>query len=384
MERKFEHLPLELFNPDFESELTDLIIELNYLRKRDFVGSTPNHVFDQLKSVFQMLESIGSSRIEGNNTTVIEYVDAKVHNETDKNEQLMEIQNMEEALLFIDENVHEYPIDRLFISELHKFVVKGLTNEGSSNPGNYRISNVKIHGSDFKPPDYTNVDMYMSELIKFINDDYSPKYDLIRTAQAHHRFVWIHPFDNGNGRTVRLLTYAMLAKQGFNLEENRIVNPVAIFCNNRDAYYNNLSCADSGSKEGIETWCSYVVSGLKTEIDKIDRLLDYSYVLEKILIPTLKYSRDRNILNDLELKILITGSKKKEFKSADLSNIFESKKQPSEISRIIKSLRSKGFVKTAKNKQRMYIVDFSCKLFLIGIIRQLYANNFILLDNDKL
>ena len=40
-------------------------------------------------------------------------------------------------------------------------------------------------------------------------------FDLIKVAIAHHRFVWIHPFGNGNGRVVRLLTYALLIKYGF-------------------------------------------------------------------------------------------------------------------------------------------------------------------------
>jgi Fic family protein len=38
-----------------------------------------------------------------------------------------------------------------------------------------------------------------------------PKYDLMKVALARHRFAWLHPFSNGNGRVVRLLTYAMLS-----------------------------------------------------------------------------------------------------------------------------------------------------------------------------
>jgi len=57
----------------------------------------------------------------------------------------------------------------------------------------------------------------MEELFTFINNDDDKKYDLIKTALAHHRFVWIHPFDNGNGRTVRLFTYVLLVKLGFNI-----------------------------------------------------------------------------------------------------------------------------------------------------------------------
>ena len=33
---------------------------------------------------------------------------------------------------------------------------------------------------------------------------------ILATAAAHHRFLWIHPFLDGNGRFARLMSYAML------------------------------------------------------------------------------------------------------------------------------------------------------------------------------
>jgi hypothetical protein len=36
-----------------------------------------------------------------------------------------------------------------------------------------------------------------------------------------------------NGRTVRLFTYAMLVKTGFNVNVGRIINPTAVFCSYR-------------------------------------------------------------------------------------------------------------------------------------------------------
>ena len=71
----------------------------------------------------------------------------------------------------------------------------------------------------------------MNELFDFINQDSGAKFDLLKTAIAHHRFVWIHPFGNGDGRTVRLFTYAMLIKLGFNVNVGRIINPTAVLCN---------------------------------------------------------------------------------------------------------------------------------------------------------
>lgn len=62
-EAKFSHHDLKLIEPLFGSTLTDLIIELDYLRKKPLGGSTHPKVFFQLKDIFHTLESIGSARI---------------------------------------------------------------------------------------------------------------------------------------------------------------------------------------------------------------------------------------------------------------------------------------------------------------------------------
>ena len=85
-EAKFLDYKLKLVEPSFGSSLTDLIIELDYLRKKPLGGSTHPNVFFQLKHIFHTLESIGSARIEGNNTTIAEYIETKL----ESNENLSE------------------------------------------------------------------------------------------------------------------------------------------------------------------------------------------------------------------------------------------------------------------------------------------------------
>ena len=62
---EFKHYDLTLVEPAFDSPLTDLIIDLNHLRKKRLDGTTPSQVFFNFKSIFHTLESIGSARIEG-------------------------------------------------------------------------------------------------------------------------------------------------------------------------------------------------------------------------------------------------------------------------------------------------------------------------------
>lgn len=113
-EAKFLHYGLKLLEPSFGSQLTDLIIELDYLRRKPLVGSTHPKVFFQLKHIFHTLESIGSARIEGNNTTIAEYIETKLTETKTVPPGIKEIQNIEKAMAFIEDNVKEHPINRAF------------------------------------------------------------------------------------------------------------------------------------------------------------------------------------------------------------------------------------------------------------------------------
>lgn len=124
------------------------------------------------------MESIGSARIEGNNTTLLEYIETKLEEKKDVPFGVKEIQNIENAMDFIEENVKDQPINRAFICEIHKMVIDGLPpppkGEGDKHPGQYRKFNIKINKSLHIPPDFLLVEDYMRELFDFINQNDSP------------------------------------------------------------------------------------------------------------------------------------------------------------------------------------------------------------------
>jgi Fic family protein len=379
-EDQFTPFPLQLVEPSFGSSLTDLIIELDYLRKKPLTGSTHPRVFFQLKHIFHTLESIGSARIEGNNTTIAEYIETKLEKQRSVPPSIKEIQNIEEAMDFIDGHIKDYPINRAFLSEMHKMVVHGLApppaGEGDNFPGEHRKHSVKINKSTHIPPDALKIPEYMEELTEFINRTDSPKYDLLKVAIAHHRFVWIHPFGNGNGRTVRLFTYAMLVKLGFNVDVGRILNPTAVFCSNRNDYYKYLSQADSGTPEGMLEWCTYVLQGLKEEIEKIDRLLDYEFLRSEILVPAIAYSLDRRHITDLEAKVLRRVVEKQLIQAGDVKDLFPGKAD-AEVSRQLRKLIEKKMLVPEKEGTRKYVIRFDNNYLLRGVIQSLGDKNFL-------
>lgn len=384
MKKGFRHYDLELIKPAFDSKLTDLVIELDYLRKKELRGTTPPLVFFQLKELFHMLESIGSARIEGNRTTLAEMIETRLEGSAPANEGIREILNMEGAMDFIDEHVRGNSIDRAFICKLHKLTVEGLKpppdGEGDRTPGVYRRENVRISRSDFVPPDFLQVNDYMDELVRFVNREDPPKYDLIKTAIAHHRFVWIHPFVNGNGRTVRLLTYALLVKQEFHVDTGRILNPTAVFCSDRDRYYDCLSAADSGREKDVAAWCEYVLSGLKQEIEKIDRLMEYDFLRKEIVIPAINYAQERKMVTDLEAKILRRTAEKGLMQASDIADFFPGKSS-SEISRQIARLKTNKMLQPESENSRKYVIRFGNNFLLRGIMKSLDEKGFLPIRN---
>lgn len=381
MNANFRHFDLKLIDPPFNSPLVSLILELDNLRKKIIISQTPPPVFIQLKKIFHLLESIGSARIEGNRTTLAEYIEKRIQGVNRSDESFMEIYNNERALEFIESNINNHKIDRAFLSEIHKIVTKDLLpppkGEGTRYPGEYRRINVGITGSAHNPPDASTVPAYMDELFNFINRNDPPQYDLIKVALAHHRFAWIHPFDNGNGRVVRLLTYAMLLKYGFKVQmAGRILNPTAVFCNVREEYYRFLSEADEGSERGLLNWCEYVLGGLAREINKVDKLLDYRFLQNNILLPAIRFALDREYITDMEFKILEIAIKQKSIRAKDLKNILPEKRPP-EISRFINKLKGKKMLIPVKDKSRIYVIQFENNYLLRAIIEILNRENFL-------
>lgn len=376
---------VRLFEPNWGSPLASAIIELEKLRVKALGGPVPPYIFFQLKDIFHILESLGSARIEGNQTTLSEIVENVIesHSNEKLDESLQEIKNIEQAIEFIESQVNKNTIfDRALISEIHKILVEGLSvppsGEGSRYPGSLRQINVVITGSNHIPPDQFKVPEYFEELMDFVNTETISQNHLLITAIAHHRMAWIHPFDNGNGRLIRMFTYAMLIKQGFQIKSGRILNPTAIFCIDRDKYYEKLALADSGEKDGVLDWCLYVLEGLRQEIEKIDKLLDLSFITTNILIPVLDYALGREHITKREYSILlaVVKSPSMSIKSADLEAVIGNESAV-QRSRILKKLKDKKMLSPLKGGGRVYTIGFANNYLLRGVMVVLEENGFI-------
>jgi len=373
----FKHVDIKLVSPCFDSKLMDALMELNHLRRLQLHGSTAPWLFFQLKEIFHLLESVGSARIEGNRTTISEYIEQKIEHKERSSERFSEIANVEQAMRYIEENIDKgSEISHQFIRELHHLSVDGLTEEGDQTPGSYRAWAVEISKSKHLPPEPHRVQGYMEELIAFINNEDGSKYDLIKVAIAHHRLVWIHPFGNGNGRVVRLLTYALLIKYGFQVKNGQLINPTAVFCNDRDKYYELLAIADKGNEEAMLEWSEYVLTGICDEISKVNKLLNHEYLLQHIMLPAITMGHERGLLNKNEALILKMGAKKQRFKSSDVITVLPSLSSR-QRTHMISKLKSSGMIRSIKEHGREYFIAFNNNYLMRCLIKQLEQENFI-------
>ena len=121
---------------------------------------------------------------------------------------------------------------------------------------------------------------------------------------------------------------------------------------------------------------------LKTEIEKIDMLLDYEYLSATILIPSIAFALERRLVTDDEAKILRVAVRKQVFQAADVKVEFPDK-IPAEISRMIRRLKERKMIVSKDRQPRKYVLYFANNYLLRGIIEALDKNGFLPLPLHK-
>lgn len=345
--------------PKFDSDLTKTILELEHLKNRSLKNTTSESIFLQLKNLLHAVEAVTSARIEGNHTTIASYIEKRDDDSHKNDEQIIEISNLIDGLDFIDKYVMEEPISADFIKELHRIVVGDLTHEGDKRASAWRDEPRYIANAEHQPPEPYDVPDLMRELIDYINNDNSEQYDLLKIAITNHRFVWIHPFGNGNGRTDRLLTYALLCKKGYIAPNRmRLFNPTAVFAGDRNKYYDMLALADDYKDEHILEWCEYFLSGVRDEIKKSESLADADFVNKKILLPSVDRMEKAGIISRLESNILGRAIRLNTIKAGDIKDLWDRDVTSVAIAQQIKKLRDRNLIKPTKEGGREYEISF--------------------------
>ncbi|MGP9603731.1 Fic family protein [Brachybacterium sp. AOP42-E1-35] len=308
----------------FDSPLASKAVALERLRGN--LPRTTEHlpVLSELADLYRLMSSIVSARIEGNHTTVVDAIEGARLRETQPrlplSDSIQEILRLEDAAEFLDHEIRPgSPLTHGLIRELHHLATHDLIREGDDTPGQYRTREVKISGSAHSPPLTSTVHAFMSDLLDFANAPAEPHMQLVRMAIAHHRFVWIHPFANGNGRVARLFSYAMIRTGGFAPDvEYQTVNPTTVFGADRQQYYDRLSAADSLEDDALIEWADFVLDGLLRDLEAL-HLLAEGDTLNRLINSSISRSQRAAQLTGIEAAALSAVSAGTPFRSRDLT-----------------------------------------------------------------
>jgi len=196
-------------------------------------------VLHRLKDDFKVEWTYNSNSIEGNTLTAAETKMILENGITVGGKTLrehFEVINHDRAITYLEELVDSREEFRTVdLLSLHRLVLSNIMDDFA---GRYRPGMVRIVGANFTPPNARRVPDLLNELVTYINTN-PDEYEIVTLATIfHHRFVHIHPFNDGNGRTVRLAMNLLLMRTGF--------PPVFILAKDRKKYIKALNAANKG------------------------------------------------------------------------------------------------------------------------------------------
>lgn len=206
----------------WRGEISELAVDLTY-KAAEFKASLPNGIQDALGELVRNMNCYYSNLIEGHHTHPIA-IEKALHEvyDTDPEKRNLQLEAKAHVTVqrWIDEgNLPAAPTSELSIREIHRRFVECLPEElrwaEAPNtkeklpviPGEYRERHVKV--GQLVPISPAAIPRFMRR--------YEEAYanlgraeTIIACAAAHHRFAWVHPFLDGNGRVVRLISHAMM------------------------------------------------------------------------------------------------------------------------------------------------------------------------------
>jgi Fic family protein len=227
-----------------------------------------------------MEEAIASSLIEGAATTreVAKRMLQENRKPTNKSEKMI-VNNYITMRYILD--LKNEPITPNKILEIHRLITKG-TLEKPEYEGNFRKNDeIAVYSHDgtllHKPVEYTEVPKLIDELCNFANNkEEGFIHPVIKGIIIHFLIGFIHPFNDGNGRTARALFYWHLLKNDYWLFEymavSRIINDSKK--QYRDAYLYTESDKTFSDSGDLTYFIKYNLRCIKKALDEILKYLE--------------------------------------------------------------------------------------------------------------
>lgn len=203
----------------------------------------PPSMAGKLRKSSKKKSSYASNKIEGN---PLDEVQADAAVESSRRHYLkpeQEIRNYFDALGFLEKAVAEgRPFSKRLVLETQRIVVRGESAEkrgfrGPMPPGVlFAVYDDATRQVEYIPPEAKDVEGLVDELAACVAE--SDDHPVIKAAVVHYQIATIHPFEDGNGRTARLLSDFVLDANGYGF--GGIGSLEEYFAYDADEYYRSL------------------------------------------------------------------------------------------------------------------------------------------------
>lgn len=320
------------------------------------------NVANKLRKNSKKKSSYASNKIEGNPLSekqVDEVIECDERKHFLKPEQ--EVRNYFLALNYLEEKVNQKAsFSKELILEVQKLVVKGASREkigfrGPMLPGVlFAVYDSQTGNPDYIPPEYIDVPGLVDELVEYVNT--TDDHPLIMAAVVHYQLVTIHPFEDGNGRTARLLSGYIMDLNGYGF--SGIGSLEEYFAYDIDEYYESIQMGlpalyYSGRENPPhpEIWVNYFLRMVRLYSKKVYDLQCSSNDAD--IEGSLSYLKGK----EKELLLLLVKKYKREFTPIEISKELKVTNK-TVINRLV-ILSKNGFVVPILVKQRIRSYELS-------------------------
>ncbi len=162
---------------------------------------------------------------------IIETGDTKYHNRN-------EVKEVKNSILAFEYLQRSFNFNISSIKRLYNILTKDLMMDGKIHypKGFKKIANI-VGNSQTTPPEKVEEDL--KNLLIWYKNNKNKIHPLILAFDFHRKYEFIHPFQDGNGRTGRLIMNKILISSGY--------LPIIVYKDNKLAYFNALETAREGN-----------------------------------------------------------------------------------------------------------------------------------------
>ena len=218
----------------------------------------------------------------------------------------------------------------------------------------FAVYDSKTGNPDYIPPEYCDIPDLIDELVEYVNT--TDDHPLIVAAIVHYQLVTIHPFEDGNGRTARLLSGYIMDLNGYGF--NGIGSLEEYFAYDIDEYYDSIQMGlpalyYSGRENPPhpEIWINYFLRMVKLYSGKVCDL-QFSSDAENVE-GSISYLKGK----EKEILLLLIKKHKREFTPIEISK--ELKVTNKTIINRLSVLSKNGFVIPILVNQRIRTYELS-------------------------